>query len=78
MPIHHLTPDGDPGTLSGFCVQLPQNQGLRAAFWNVFSSLTDPINWIAHGDMTPEDAAQAFSDAFWLSVDNDEECGGSP
>ena len=59
----YVTPDDTSPAKAGFCVSLPDDEFLLAAFRGALEHLANPDNWQEVGTMTPEQAAQHFADA---------------
>ena len=61
-----LTPDDNPALVSRV-VFIPDGVAWEAAFWGAFMTLAEEENWEQHGTITPEQAAERFTEALFAS-----------
>jgi len=62
-----LTPDDAPTNTKCWRVFVPEGEIYEAAMRGALLMLTEVQNWEQHGTQTPEDVAQAFLDAWYLT-----------
>lgn len=63
-----LTPDDAPGAVA-YAVFVPDNPEMRAALRGALLLLEMPDNWQKLGDLSPEDAAEAWRAANVVTFD---------
>jgi len=72
----YLTGDEIPSETVCKVVRIPDDPALIRAFRGALLELTYSHNWEQYGSITPDEAAQAFLDAFWTFEEDDCETPG--